>query len=430
MNLSLKVLYFVGFTLGGFIFPLAFFGAIMMAFSIWGDVSKDHDAPGRVYERGGASSRSYKLEENFREVSESPAETAFFNAMVSAFNLKVRDGKLEGDDGLKMDMQVQVMSYRLDFLVDKRLVVEIDGAAWHSSPEAVERDSKRDAALGGAGYHILRIPAKYPLYSPEVAIERIHKAREEVRIEDAKMAAARLEASMDGGAPTGTPVQQITEAIRPKRLFKAISGAIDAAAEVSNELERNAQLYLTNEEEKKKREEKVRTEVKADLLRVYARHRFSQDARWEEIEKCYLKRNDENLDLSLLFDRIEGEEKRERLEIATLKSRVPGYWKAIKYPAASRLSPRRDEEDVDAKPTDRLGLICWLEEKHEFQMMYLDVSRMGTDENDTEQNKHQKPKVSLPTLEDDIFTWREKVEHLKEKHFPLPASLNELEFFD
>jgi len=227
MNLSMKILCLAGCILAGFIFPLAFLGAIGMAFSIWIDVSKDHDAPGHALERGGAGARSYTQKGNFRHVSESPAEEAFFDAIVSAFNLEVVDGTLQGDDGLRLDMQVEVMSYRLDFLIDKRLIVEIDGAAWHSSPEAVERDKKRDSSLSSVGYHILRIPAKFALYSPAVAIERVRKAREEVRREDAKKAEARVAASLAGGVPIATPTQQIAEAMRPKRLVNSINAAFE-----------------------------------------------------------------------------------------------------------------------------------------------------------------------------------------------------------
>jgi hypothetical protein len=74
-------------------------------------------------------------------------------------------------------MQVQVTKYRLDFLIDKELVIEVDGAAWHSSPEAKERDAERDKALTAEGYQVLRIPAKITLYNPEQAIAQVREAR-------------------------------------------------------------------------------------------------------------------------------------------------------------------------------------------------------------------------------------------------------------
>ena len=73
-------------------------------------------------------------------------EISFLNAMVAAFELTPVNGRLKGE-GLTLQMQVPVMSYRLDFLIDDRLVVEVDGARWHSSPEAIERDAERDGAF-------------------------------------------------------------------------------------------------------------------------------------------------------------------------------------------------------------------------------------------------------------------------------------------
>ncbi|WP_443018997.1 endonuclease domain-containing protein [Sphingobium sp. MI1205] len=45
--------------------------------------------------------------------------------------------------------------YRADFLVDDKLVVEIDGATYHSSPEAVARDRQRDEDMRREGYTVL-----------------------------------------------------------------------------------------------------------------------------------------------------------------------------------------------------------------------------------------------------------------------------------
>lgn len=112
----------------------------------------------------------------FQSLCESPAETAFLDAMVSAFDLEPDNGRLSGS-GLILQMQVPVVNYRLDFLIDEKLVVEVDGARWHSSPEAVERDAERDKKLSAKGFEILRIPAKTTLYNPDEAIELVHKTR-------------------------------------------------------------------------------------------------------------------------------------------------------------------------------------------------------------------------------------------------------------
>jgi very-short-patch-repair endonuclease len=52
---------------------------------------------------------------------------------------------------------VVVHGYEVDlFWPDQRLVVEIDGYAFHSSRRAFERDRARDAALQAAGYRVVR----------------------------------------------------------------------------------------------------------------------------------------------------------------------------------------------------------------------------------------------------------------------------------
>ncbi|TLP44918.1 DUF559 domain-containing protein [Cohaesibacter sp. CAU 1516] len=113
---------------------------------------------------------------HFRRCCESPAEVAFLDAMVAAFNLMPEKGRLRGE-GLTLQMQVPVLNYRLDFLIDDGLIVEVDGAKWHSTPEAIERDAERDKALAREGYEILRIPAKVTLYNPEDAIKQVSYAR-------------------------------------------------------------------------------------------------------------------------------------------------------------------------------------------------------------------------------------------------------------
>lgn len=65
--------------------------------------------------------------EHFSDFCESPAEVTFLKEMVRCYNLTPDNGCLVGR-GLKLRQQVVIDSYRVDFLADERLVVEIDGA--------------------------------------------------------------------------------------------------------------------------------------------------------------------------------------------------------------------------------------------------------------------------------------------------------------
>ncbi|MHB9143716.1 MAG: endonuclease domain-containing protein [Symbiobacteriia bacterium] len=50
----------------------------------------------------------------------------------------------------------EVFGHQVDFLVNERLVIEVDGF-WHIQKGKLERDHRQDARLKAAGYHVLRI---------------------------------------------------------------------------------------------------------------------------------------------------------------------------------------------------------------------------------------------------------------------------------
>lgn len=55
--------------------------------------------------------------------------------------------------------QATIGPYRADILVqvgERKLVVECDGAAYHSSPEQVERDKRRDRYCAARGINVMR----------------------------------------------------------------------------------------------------------------------------------------------------------------------------------------------------------------------------------------------------------------------------------
>lgn len=111
---------------------------------------------------------------------ESPAETAFLDAMIGAFSLCPDKGVLRGV-GVAFDIQVNIKPYRAYFLVNEWLVVEVDGAEFHSSAEAVERDRARDKYLNERGYSVLRIPARIVFASPSEAVDRVRASIAEGR---------------------------------------------------------------------------------------------------------------------------------------------------------------------------------------------------------------------------------------------------------
>jgi very-short-patch-repair endonuclease len=68
----------------------------------------------------------------------------------------------------------RVAGYEVDFLwAQQRLVVEVDGYAWHSSRNRFESDRSRDAALSAAGYLVLRFTWRQVDARPGAVVARI-----------------------------------------------------------------------------------------------------------------------------------------------------------------------------------------------------------------------------------------------------------------
>jgi len=63
--------------------------------------------------------------------------------------------------GIRFRQQVRISGVgRVDFLVGERLVIEVDGYAFHGDRDAFERDRARDAALIELGYVVLRVSVR------------------------------------------------------------------------------------------------------------------------------------------------------------------------------------------------------------------------------------------------------------------------------
>lgn len=75
------------------------------------------------------------------------------------------------------ETNVRVEGYEVDFLWRAaRVVVEIDGYAYHRSQRAFERDHQRDRDLGSAGFLVLRFTWHQLREEPEAVIFRLGRA--------------------------------------------------------------------------------------------------------------------------------------------------------------------------------------------------------------------------------------------------------------
>lgn len=177
-NIAFRAILTVLLGLGGLVFPLLFLLAALVGWALVADLRRPPEPESDAWfvRRHTATAADPNWKSYYLPLCESPAETAFLEAMIGAFGLVADKGVLRGS-GLTLDLQVVMKPYRVDFLVDDWLVVEIDGAAYHSSPEAVARDQERDRVLQGRGYRVLRIPARVVFSNPGKAVADVRSAR-------------------------------------------------------------------------------------------------------------------------------------------------------------------------------------------------------------------------------------------------------------
>jgi very-short-patch-repair endonuclease len=106
-----------------------------------------------------------------RRWCESPIESRFITSLIASHRFVVmgqegaRECKLEGRD-IAVVPQYKIGRYRLDFAfffydINGRhhsINIECDGKEFHSSPEAIERDRKRDQYMREQGFDVWRYP--------------------------------------------------------------------------------------------------------------------------------------------------------------------------------------------------------------------------------------------------------------------------------
>lgn len=96
---------------------------------------------------------------------ESPIEEAFWNAYLRAQPAELL--------GLKTQQPALGGRYRIDFaLPDKKIGIELDGYAWHSSREAFTKDRERQRDLELAGWRIIRFSGSEAKNNPARCVQQ------------------------------------------------------------------------------------------------------------------------------------------------------------------------------------------------------------------------------------------------------------------
>lgn len=187
-GLLAAVLIVIGF----FFWPLLAVGGLI-AWSVYKDIQDEPERKRQEAEITASLNKPVTVED-MRVTCESPAEEAFFDTMVSAYKMTTGPGCIAGE-GIKLRTQIGLgrlnigrntawSQFRGDFLVDEKLVVEIDGEAWHGSSDAKAKDAERDKIIRAEGYTVLRIPAKVVFNSPAETVRLVEEARNRLRTLD------------------------------------------------------------------------------------------------------------------------------------------------------------------------------------------------------------------------------------------------------
>lgn len=61
-------------------------------------------------------------------------------------------------------------------------MVEIDGATWHGSDDAMARDAARDKVIQKDGYTVLRIPASIVFNTSTEAVRQVEEVRRRLKV--------------------------------------------------------------------------------------------------------------------------------------------------------------------------------------------------------------------------------------------------------
>jgi very-short-patch-repair endonuclease len=93
------------------------------------------------------------------------------------------------------ETNVDAGGYEVDALWrTERLVVEVDGFAFHSSRERFENDRRRDALLTARGYQVIRVTWRQMVQEPEAMLVRLARALDARADSDAAGGAQRANA--------------------------------------------------------------------------------------------------------------------------------------------------------------------------------------------------------------------------------------------
>ena len=109
----------------------------------------------KAFHRERGSRRAHMIFHMRADEVESPIEALLAGALLGWID--------HHDAAAKLTTQVSVGPYRADIMIEAagcKLIVECDGAAYHNTPEAIQRDKRRDRYFVTQGIAVMRFTGK------------------------------------------------------------------------------------------------------------------------------------------------------------------------------------------------------------------------------------------------------------------------------
>ena len=174
------------------------------------------------------------------EGSLGPAENAFEEAVADALRAKGWEVRTQiGASGFRVDLGVVHPDYAGSYLAG----IECDGARYHSSATARDRDKVRQAVLEGLGWTILRVWSTDWFRHPLVVAERLHDNLEQLLEEDREVRAtiedeAAEQTTEDELPRVSDDAAEIVQLVPSEPEHVQVAGEEEASTDVENEPQR------------------------------------------------------------------------------------------------------------------------------------------------------------------------------------------------
>ena len=163
------------------------------------------------------------------ERCDSEAEIWLLEALILGAELKPDGHALRGK--ILLQPQALALIYRVDFLVNQKLVVEVDGQSYHSDPRAFDADRLRDQELILNGFQPIRFSAKQIFRDSALAADTIMEAAHNlISLSTSNEPKSPPVFSQPRAKEQETAVHKARQNISDRRLIKFLRAIVDGGS--------------------------------------------------------------------------------------------------------------------------------------------------------------------------------------------------------